>query len=110
MSLYTATLYPNKPLIVLDGEQSPLFRLALNFRELTQHGHNSSVVISSVMGGSACKHKRERIDGETMRIAQMLIRCEASADHPQAVSLVFLEKPSSFTVLPEAAAKQAAGM
>lgn len=110
MSLYIKTLFPNTALVILDGEQSPLFRLELNFRKLTKHGHNSSVVINSIVGGSHRQHKRERIDGETMRIGQMLIRCEASEEHPQAVKLVFLEKPSSFTVLPEAAAKQAAGM
>lgn len=108
---YSKTLYPNRALIVLDGEHHPLFRLKIAHRELTNKGHSTALEIStSVMGGAAGKHKRTHLDGECMALGQMQIRLEPSTNHPGAVKLVFVEIPKSFTVLPEAVAKQAVGM
>lgn len=108
---YSRTLYPNRALIVLDGELHPLFRLKVSHRELTIKGHSTTLEIStSVMGGAAGKHQRTHFDGECMALGQMQIRLEPSTNHLGAVKLVFVEIPNSFTVLPEAAAKQAAGM
>lgn len=108
---YSKTLYPNRALIVLDGEYHPLFRLKIAHRELTNKGHSTTLEIStSVMGGAAGKHKRTHLDGEYMALGQMQIRLEPSTNHLGAVKLVFVEIPNSFTVLPEAVARQAAGI
>lgn len=105
------TLYPNRALIILDEEQNPIFRLKLDTRELSRNGHVNTIEIStSVMGGGAGLHKRKCLDSDTFQVGQMIIRCEPSNNHPLAVKLVFVEKPISFMVLPEALAKQAAGM
>ncbi|WP_425641449.1 hypothetical protein ACPUEK_16060 [Marinomonas gallaica] len=108
---YIKTLYPGRALIVLDEEQHPLFRLKIIDRELTVRGQCNTIEIStSVMGGGAGRHKRECLDGHAFQLGQMLIRCEHSTNHAQAVKLVFVEKPSAFIVLPDVVAKQAAGM
>ncbi|MBJ7550780.1 hypothetical protein [Marinomonas ostreistagni] len=104
---FSQTLYPGKALIVLNGEHNPLFRLAHVSHELTQHGNSYTVEISSVNAG---KHRRTRLQGETMQLGQMLIRFEPSTNHPKAAKLVFVEKPSSFHVLPDADLKKAVGM
>ena len=107
INLYTKTLYPGRALVVLNGEHAPLFRIGHASHELTQHGHSYTVEISAINGKT---DKRSRLNGETLRLGQMLIRFEPSTNHPDAAKLVFLEKPSSFTVIADATAKQAAGM
>ena len=110
-SPFFKTLYPGRALIVLDEEQNPLFRLKVTQRELTKQGHHNTLEIStSVMGGGAGRHSRDCIDGNTFQVGQMIIRCEPSTNHPQAVKLVFVEKPTSFMVLADVVAKQVAGM
>ncbi|RDL44655.1 hypothetical protein DN730_09730 [Marinomonas piezotolerans] len=107
---YRTTLTQDQAVYVLDGNNDPRFRLALTSRIFTQHGHDNTIAISSVIEGKPTSNKRRRLDGETMNIGPLVIRLEKSTDNPNAVTLVFLEKPSSYSVASEKAVKKAAGM
>lgn len=105
VNLTSKTLYPGKALIVLNGEDTPLFRIAHVSHELTNLGNCYTVQISSV---NAASRKRTYYQNEVMRLGQLLIRFEPSTNHPAAAKLVFVEKPSSFTVIADTTAKQVA--